>query len=241
MRRLLVFLLVVAALVFVVLPYFVLPAVLENWVARDVQNRLNLAEAPTVNLDSAPQWEMLWGEFSDGRITAENFDLGVLRAESAAINVDGPFAVDVPASVRNRVVVPEGQLSGRLRLEVSEGEVSRLARENAGVPIHGVDLRRDGATVESEAVALGTSFPVTVDGDVGVGDNSLYFTPRSVEAAGVAIPGSISDGLLAGTDFSYPVGGLPYGSAITGARTTEGAVVITGRVPSVDLGALPAG
>lgn len=241
MRRLLVFLIVAAALVFVVLPYFVLPAVLENFVARDVQNRLGLAEAPTVNLDSDPQWEMLRGEFSEGRITVEDFDLGVLRFESAAIDMDGPFSINVPQSLRNGVVVPEDRLSGRLRLEVSEAEVSRLARTNAGVPIKGIDLRRDGVTVESETTALGTSIPVTVDGVVGVEGGSLNFTPQTVEAAGVTIPGWIADGILSGAAFSYPVSGLPYGSDITGARTTDSTVVITGRVPSVDLGALPTG
>lgn len=237
MRKLLLFLLIVAALALVALPYLVLPTVLENLVARDVQDRLGLDRAPGVNLDSDPQWEMLRGEFSDGRITADDFDIGGVSAENASIDVEEPFDIDVVASVRDRVVVPEGPLSGRLRLEISEDEVSRLARANAGMPINGVDLRRDGVTVESEAAALGTTFPVAVEGDVGVDGGSLVFSPRSVEAAGTEVPGFIAEGLLAGTGFSYPVDDLPYGGRVTGARTMDGAVVITGRVQSVDLGA----
>ena len=241
MRRLLLFLLVVAALAFVALPYFVLPGVLENLVARDVQDRLGLDRAPAVSLDSDPQWEMMRGEFSDGRITADDFDLGGVSAESASIAADEPFAVDIVQSVRERVVVPEGPISARLRLEISEDEVSRLARANAGMPVNGLDLRRDGVTVESEAAAFGTNFPVSVDGDVGVDGGSLVFSPRTVEAAGTEVPGFIAEGLLAGTGFRYPVEDLPYGGRVTGARTTDGAVVITGRVPSVDLGAVAGG
>ncbi len=241
MRKLLLFFILVAALVFVALPYFVLPAVLENLVARDVRDRLGLDRAPAVNLDSDPQWEMLRGEFSDGRITADNFDIGGACAESASIDVDEPFDIDMVQSVRERVVVPEGPLSGRLRLEISEGEVSRLARANAEMPINRVDLGRNGVTVESEAAAFGTEFPVTVEGDVGVDGGSLVFSPRSIEAAGTEIPGFIAEGLLAGTGFSYPVDDLPYGGRVTGARTTDGAVVITGRVQNVDLGAVAGG
>ena len=63
MRRFLLFLLVLGALAGLALPYFVLPTVLEGYVARDVQERLGLAEEPGVELDSNPQWEMLLGEF----------------------------------------------------------------------------------------------------------------------------------------------------------------------------------
>lgn len=240
MRGLLVVLVLLAAVV-LALPYQVLPAVLENLVARDVQDRLDLARKPAVDLESEPQWEMLWGVFSGGTITAENVDLGGVRAGSATIDVDEPFDVDVSRSLMDRAFVPHGPISGRLRLEIAESEVSRLARANASVPIGGIEVRDDGVTVESETSALGTTIPISVDGIVGVSGGDLFFEPRTVEAAGTEVPGWLAEGLLAGTGFGYPVGELPYGGTITGAHTTDGAVVITGRVSEVDLGALPAG
>lgn len=234
MRGLFLTLIVVAAIV-LILPYFVLPTVLENLVAREVQDRLGLAERPGVELDSDPQWEMLLGEFSDGTVSVGESDLGGVRAEDVSMDLD-PFGVDVGQSVRAQTAVTEEPASGRVRLSVSEEEVSRLAGQNAEVPVNGVELTRDGVTVESEGSFLGATFPVTVEGGVGVDGNALVFRPGTVRAAGVTVPPDLADSLLAGAAFRYPVEGLPYGAEITEARTVEGAVVLTGRVSGVELG-----
>ena len=235
MRGLLLTLLVLAALVLLVVPYFVLPPVLENLVARNVQDRLGLAERPGVELDSDPQWEMLLGEFSSGNVSVGQADLGGVRAEDVSIDLD-PFSVDVGESVQSRTAVVRRPVSGRVRLTVSEDEVSRLAGQNAEVPVNGVDLKQGGVTVESEASVLGTTFPVAVDGGVVVEGDALVFQPETVRAAGMTVPGYLADSLLAGTAFRYPVEGLPYGGRLIGAETVEGAVVLTGRVSGVELG-----
>lgn len=234
MRGFLLTLIVVAAIV-LILPYFVLPPVLENLVARNVQDRLGLAGRPGVELESDPQWEMLLGEFSGGRISVGETDLGGVRAGDVSMDLD-PFSVDVGESVQSRTAVAEEPISGRARITVSEEEVSRLAQQNADVPVNGVELKKGGATVESETSVLGVAFPVTVDGGVGVEGNALVFRPETVRAAGMTVPPDLADSLLAGTAFRYPVEGLPYGARITGAQTVDGAVVLTGRVAGVDLG-----
>ncbi len=235
MRGILLTLIVVAVLVLLIVPYFVLPPVLESVVARNVQDRLGLSERPGVELESDPRWEMLLGEFSSGRISIGGTDLGGVRAEDVSMDLD-PFSVAVGESLRSRTAVAEEPVSGRARLTVSEAEVSRLAGQNADVPVNGVDLRRDGVAVESEAAVLGMTFPVTVDGDIGVEDNALVFEPGTVQAAGMTVPPDLADSLLAGTAFRYPVEGLPYGARITGAKTVDGAVVLTGRVSGIELG-----
>ena len=235
MRGFLLSLVVLAAFVLLVVPYFVLPPVLENLVARNVQDRLGLAERPGVELDSDPQWEMLLGEFSDGKVSVGESDLGGVRAEDVSIDLD-PFSVDVGESVQSRTAVVRGAVSGQVRLTVSEDEVSQLAGQNAEVPVNGVELKRSGVTVESEASVLGTTFPVAVDGGVVVEGDALVFQPETVRAAGMTVPGYLADSLLAGTAFRYPVEGLPYGGTLTGAETREGAVVLTGRVSGVELG-----
>ena len=234
MRGLLIILVVLAALA-LVLPYFVLPPVLENLVARNVQDRLGLAERPGVELDSDPQWEMLLGEFSSGNVSVVQVDLGGVRAEDVSMDLD-PFSVAVGESVQSRTAVTRRPVSGQVRLSVSEDEVSRLAGQDAEVPVNGVELRRDGVTVESEATVLGMTFPVAVEGGVGVQGNALVFEPGTVRAAGMTVPADLADSLLAGTAFRYPVEGLPYGGRLTGAETVEGAVVLTGRVSGVELG-----
>ena len=234
MRGLLIILVVLAALA-LVLPFFVLPPVLENLVARNVQDRLGLAERPGVELDSDPQWEMLLGEFSSGNVSVGQADLGGVRAEDVSMDLD-PFSVAVGESVQSRTAVTRRPVSGQVRLSVSEDEVSRLAGQDAEVPVNGVELRRDGVTVESEATVLGMTFPVAVEGGVGVQGNALVFEPGTVRAAGMTVPADLADSLLAGTAFRYPVEGLPYGGRLTGAETVEGAVVLTGRVSGVELG-----
>ena len=234
MRGLLIILVVVASLA-LVLPYFVLPPVLENLVARNVQDRLGLAEQPAVELDSDPQWEMLRGELSGGKVSVGETDLGRVRAEDVSMDLD-PFSVDMWESVQSRTAVAQGPVSGQVRLTVSEEEVSRLARQNADVPVNGVEFTRNGATVGSEASFIGATFPVTVDGGVGVEGDALVFQPETVRAAGMTVPADLADSLLAGTAFRYPVEGLPYGGRLTGAETEEGAVVLTGRISGVELG-----
>ncbi len=235
MRGFLIALALLAVLVLLIVPYFVLPPVLENQVARNVQDRLGLAERPGVELDSDPQWEMLLGEFSSGRVSVGETDLGGVRADGVSMDLD-PFSVDVGESVRSRTAVAEGPVSGRVRLTVREEEVSRLAQQNAQVPVNGVELRRDGVTVQSEAAVLGVTFPVTVEGGVGVEGDALVFQPGTVRAAGMNVPADLADSLLEGTAFRYPVEGLPYGGRLTGAETLDGAVVLTGRVSGVELG-----
>ena len=235
MRGFLLTLLMLAVLVLLIVPYFVLPPVLENLVARNVQDRLGLAERPGVELDSDPQWEMLLGEFSSGNVSVGQADLGGVRAEDVSIDLD-PFSVDVGESVQSRTAILRRPVSGQVRLTVSEDEVSRLAGQNAEVPVNGVELKRSGVTVESEGSVLGTTFPVAVDGGVVVEGDALVFRPEIVRAAGMTVPGYLADSLLAETAFRYPVEGLPYGGRLTGAETVEGAVVLTGRVSGVELG-----
>jgi len=234
-RGFLITLVVLAVLVLLIVPYFVLPPVLENLVARNVQDRLGLAERPGVELDSDPQWEMLLGEFSGGKVSVGQTDLGGVRADDVSMDLD-PFSVDVGESVRSRTAVAERPVSGQVRLTVPEDEVSRLAQQNADVPVNGVELRKGGVTVESETSVLGVVFPVTVEGGVGVDGDALVFQPGTVRAAGMTVPPDLADSLLAGTAFRYPVEGLPYGGRLTGAETVDGAVVLTGRVSGVELG-----
>lgn len=226
--------LVVLAVVLLIVPRFVLPPVLEGVVARKVQEQLGLAERPAVDLDSDPRSGLLPGGFSGGDISVGETDLGGVRAEGATMDLD-PFSLDLRESVRSRALVTEEPISGRVELTLSEEEVSRLAEQNARVPINDVELKRSGVTVESEASVLGFTLPVTVDGGVGVEGDALVFQPEDVRAAGVAVPADVADSLLAGTAFRYPVEDLPYGGRLTGAETVDGAVVLAGRVSGVDL------
>ncbi len=145
MRSVIAAVLVPVVVVLLIGPYTFLPSLVEYAVARDVQARLGVEKQPEVKLRSDPALEMLRGEFSGGRITLRNAELGGVRAQKTSIELD-PFDVDVWATMKNGRVVDREPLSGDLSIEVSEEEVARLTQNGSDVPVEGVEVDggRDG-------------------------------------------------------------------------------------------------
>ena len=227
-------------LVFLIGPYTFLPTLLEYAVARDVKARLGIEKQPDVELKSDPALRMLAGEFSGGRVVMKNTDLGNVTATRARIDLD-PFDIDVWATVREGRVVAREPLSGDIRVAVPESEVSRLAKAGSEVPIEGLDVQEGGVIARSEVSVLGRRFPASIEGEPALRDGELIFEPRGLTAAGVRVPDELADRLLAGTSFEYPLDRLPYQTTITSVEAQEGRIILSGRVPSVPLGAYPGG
>jgi hypothetical protein len=240
MRSVVAAFLVPVIVVVLIGPYTFLPSLLEYAVATDVQNRLGIEKQPEVRLRSNPPLNMLKGEFSGGRIAMRNVDLGGVRAERANIDLD-PFDIDVWDTMKNGRVIDRQPLSGALRIEVSENEVARLVEKGSDLPVTNVEVKKDGVVIGSRASALGTQFPVSVEGDLALDRGNLVFEPQNFEAAGVPVPDELTGRLLSGADFEYSLDRLPYQTTITGVETEEGRVVLDGRVPSIPLGAYPGG
>ena len=240
MRGVIAAVLVPVVVVFLVGPYTFLPSLIEYAVATDVQNRLGIEKQPEVRLRSNPPLVMLKGEFSGGHIAMRNVDLGGVRAEKASIDLD-PFDIDVWDTMKNGRVVDREPLSGALEIDVSEEEISRLAQKSSEMPVTSVKVQKGGVLIGSEASALGTQFPVSVEGDLVVEKGDLVFEPDSLKASGVPVPDELTDRLLTGADFEYTLDRLPYQTTIDGVDTEEGRVVLDGRVPSIPLGVYPGG
>jgi len=232
--------LVPVLVVFLIGPYTFLPSLLEYAVARDVKTRLAVERQPEVELKSDPPLRMLSGEFSGGRIVMKNTELGNVTATRARIDLD-PFDIDVWASIRKGQVVARDPLSGDVRVDVPEREVSRLAEAGSEIPIEDVDVQEDGVVVRSKVSVLGARFPVSIEGEPGLRDGELMFEPRDLKAAGVQVPDELAGRLLAGTSFEYPLDRLPYQTRIAGVETEDGRIILSGRVPSIPLGAYPGG
>jgi hypothetical protein len=226
--------------VFLIGPYTLLPPLLEYAVAQDVKARLGIEKQPYVKLKSNPPLRMLAGEFSGGRIVMKNTDLGNVTATRTRIDLD-PFDINLWATVKRGHVVYRDHLSGALQVDVPEREVSRLAKAGSEIPIQDVDVQEGGVVVRSEVSVLGTHFPVSIEGEPGLRDGELIFEPQGLTAAGVQVPDELADRLLAGTSFEYPLDRLPYQSTITGVEAEEGQIILSGRVPSIPLGAYPVG
>jgi hypothetical protein len=226
--------------VFLIGPYTLLPPLLEYAVAQDVKARLGIEKQPYVKLKSNPPLRMLAGEFSGGRIVMKNTDLGNVTATRTRIDLD-PFDINLWATVKRGHVVYRDHLSGALQVDVPEREVSRLAKAGSEIPIQDVDVQEGGVVVRSQVSVLGTHFPVSIEGEPGLRDGELIFEPQGLTAAGVQVPDELADRLLAGTSFEYPLDRLPYQSTITGVEAEEGQIILSGRVPSIPLGAYPVG
>jgi len=240
MRSVVAAVLVPVLVVFLIGPYTFLPSLLEYAVARNVKARLGIERQPDVELKSDPPLRMLAGEFSGGRIVMKNTDLGNVTATRTRIDLD-PFDIDVWATIRKGHVVDRDPLSGDVRVDVPEGEVSRLAKAGSEIPIQDVDVQEDGVVVRSEVSVLGTGFPVSIEGDPGLRDGELIFEPQGLTAPRVQVPDELADRLLAGTSFEYPLDRLPYQTRITGVDPEDGRIILSGRVPSIPLGAYPGG
>jgi hypothetical protein len=240
MRSVVAAVLVPVLVVFLIGPYTFLPSLLEYAVAQDVKARLGVEKQPYVKLNSNPPLRMLAGEFSGGRIVMKNTDLGNLTATRARIDLD-PFDINLWATVKKGHVVYRDPLSGDVRVDVPESEVSRLAMAGSEIPIQDVDVQDGGVVVRSEVAVLGTNLPVSIEGDPALRDGELIFEPQGLTAAGIQVPDELADRLLAGTSFEYPLNRLPYQTNITGVEAEEGQIILSGRVPSIPLGAYPVG
>jgi LmeA-like phospholipid-binding len=240
MRSVIAAVVVPLVVVFLVGPYTFLPSLVEYAVARDLKARLGAEKPPDVKLKSDPPLRMLAGEFSGGRIIMKNTELGNVNAERARIDLD-PFDVNLWATMKSGRVVDREPLSGDLRVDLPEAEVSRLAKAGSAIPIEGVDVGEDGIVIRSEVSALGTEFPASVEGEPSVRDGELIFEPQTLTAAGVRVPDELAEKLLAGTSFEYPLDRLPYRTRVTGVQTEDGRLVLSGRVPSIPLGVYPDG
>jgi DUF2993 family protein len=240
MRSVIAAVLVPVLVVFLIGPYTFLPSLLEYAVARDVRARLGVEKLPDVKLKSDPPLRMLAGEFSGGRIVMKNTYLGNVKAKRARIDLN-PFDINVWATIREGHVVDREPLSGDVRVDVPEEEVSRLTRAGSEIPIMGVDVNNDGVVVKSEISALGTRFPVSIEGVPALRDEELIFEPQELTVAGVQVPDELADRLLSGTSFEYPLDRLPYQTSIIGVEAEDGRIVLNGNVPSIPLGAYPGG
>ena len=228
-------LLLLAGAVLVVGTYTFLPPMVERAAARNVQRELGLETAPEVHLRSDPPPSMLAGRFSSGTVLMNGVDLDGVRADSLSVDLD-PFRADVPASVGSGTLKGEGPLSGALRAEIPQAEVSRLVRENAEVPVTGVEVEPGAVVVGSEVSVFGTSVPASARGPVSLRGGELVFEPRRVEAFGMPVPQDLANQFLSEVDFSYPLGELPYGAEVSEVRMERGRLVLLGRAERIPVG-----
>jgi hypothetical protein len=221
--------------ILVVEAYVVVPALIEDLLARNLQTRLGLESTPGIELEGSPA-SLLTGRFDGGSADLPGLELGGMRPEETSVEL-APFELDVPGSLTSGSMRTQPPLSGTLRVELSEPEVARVAGlEATSFPVNYVDLEKDVVVIGSEAVAFGRSIPVSVQGGLDLQDNSLVFEPSTVEALGVQIPEPLTGQLLQGTSFVYPIDPLPDGIRFTNVEVQRDQLLLTGETNNLAVG-----
>ena len=118
----------------------------------------------------------------------------------------------------------EQPLSGRLSVELSEENTSRLTRLVSAVPVQDVELEEDEVVMR---MSLGFNRrPRTAAGDP-LQNGTLVFDPQQIEGAPAFAP---TEQLLDLTRFAYPVSGLMYGAKVSGVDVQKDRLILSGEV-----------
>ncbi len=230
-------LVVVLVAVVLISPFTFLPGVLGSMVSGNLKDQLGLQKRPEVELKSDPALGMLTGSFESGTVKIPNYDIGNgITADKVTVDLNA-FDVDVLDSATGGDVKVRQPPSGKMKVELSEKDVFEIARARVeDFPVNDVRLEKDRVLVDSEAQLLGINAPVSVAGGLEVQRGTMVFTPTTVQALGIPLPGEITDALLGGTDFEYPFSGLPEGATVTDLTVVKGRMTLDGDVDSFDLG-----
>jgi hypothetical protein len=219
-----------------VLLFFALPpspeAFWEGLAARNIQHDLGLKERPRVDLRSDGTLDALSGRFTGGTVVVRNPKLGDAsepRPERLKVDMQ-PFEVDVLGSLRSGAMRAERPVPGTVEITLPEGEVRRVAEQNAkGFSVTDVELEDGRAVVSSEVALFGSELPVSVEGAARVRGRTLVFQPKQVTAAGVPLPARLNRAVLENADFRYPIP-VPDGVRITGGEVLQSRLVLNGKV-----------
>jgi hypothetical protein len=221
--------------------YTFLPPFVEGRVARSLQDGLGLADAPRVSLVSDPAPNVLFGKFEEGEVILTSPELGGVNPDEVTVDLD-PFDLAMPGSLVSGEIESESPRSGRLRMDLSEEEVGRLASSSgvsgtsAATPVKNVRLEEGYVVVGSEFEALGARIPFGVQGEISLREGDLVFQPRRLEALGEPVPGRLARNLLGEAGFAYPIDELPFEGEISGVEVHEGYLMLTGEVRDLPIG-----
>jgi hypothetical protein len=207
-------------------------SLLEDSVARDLQDRFALEERPEVNLESEGPFALLSGSFTGGRIVMVNPDLDGVRPERVSVDLE-PFDVDVLGSATGGAVKSEDPVSGALTVEVPERELLRLAQAEAQeFPVDSIELEEGRAVIGSRVSIFGTELPVVVEGDAGVSAGAFRFVPQQATAGGVELPQELNEVLLENASLDYPIE-IPIEGRITGGEVLRDRLVLNGEAENL--------
>lgn len=224
MRKLIVILLVLAAVLVVV--DRVTQSAAQREVAQRVASTYELQEEPEVRVRGFPfLTQALGGRYRQIDVVAQPITVADVRIKELEVQLHDVQAPLRTLLQRDGSEVRAQRVSGRALVALSE--IQRRLPERMQVRARGDDLELSG-----QATVLGRSVPVTAVVDVATQGRTIRFRPRQIEIEGMQGGGPL---LRNRFSFAFSLEGLPLRLRPTEVRVTDGGVRIAATAEDVPL------
>lgn len=220
MRRLLIVLVVLAALLVVADRVGV--AVADRALANQIQTELTLQQRPDVSIRGIPfLTQAIGGRYKEVRVKLPDVDSGPLQnigVDARLLGVRAPLG----AVLRRQLdEVPVDRITGDLTVGYAE-----LARASG---ISGLRITREGDALRlaGSVEVLGRQVDASAVGRVEVAGNDIVINAEQAQIAGVEVPQTALDVAARLLSFRVSPRGLPLSLRITGVRTGDTSLEVT--------------
>ncbi|MBO3747319.1 DUF2993 domain-containing protein [Streptosporangiaceae bacterium NEAU-GS5] len=225
MRKLLVFLIVVAVLLVVVDRVAVVGV--QREIASQIEAKYNLAATPTVEIKGIPfltqAFQGRYEEIAIGMGAVTQNGVRLERVDATLFGVSAPLMQLIQDA--EKADIRAERVTGTVVISIA----SLSARAPRGIKVAGTN--NGTVRISGNLSVLGQSVPVTADMKIDVVSAGIRLTPTKVEFANGA---SLANAARL-VSFTYPVKNLPLNLKITKVTTTSNGLAVQGTATDVPL------
>ena len=219
MRRLLIVLVVLAALLVVADRVGVVVA--QNRLAGQIQQQLDLDRQPDVSIRGIPfLTQAVRGTYRDIRVQLPDVDAGDVQNVAIDARLQGAHVSLSDALGGNVDRIPVDQISGTLLIPYDE-----LAQASG---ISGLKITRDGNSLRltGSVTVLGRSIDAEAVGRVEVTDGRIAINAEQAKVAGIPVPKPVLDEAARLLSFRVQPRNLPLNLRITAVRIADSGLLV---------------
>lgn len=214
MRRLLIVLVVLAALLVVADRVGVVVA--ENRLAGQIQHQLALDSKPDVSIRGIPfLTQAISGTYKDIRVTLPDVDAGDVQNVTVDARLQGAH-VPLSAALRGSVdQIPVNQISGTVLIPYDQ-----LAKASG---VSGLKITREGDSLRltGSVQVLGQPIQVEAVGRVAVDNGRIAINAEQAKVAGIPVPQAVLDQAVKLLSFRVQPQNLPLNLRVTAVRPAD--------------------
>ena len=219
MRRLLIVLVVLAALVVVADRVGVVVA--QNRLASQIQQQLDLDRKPDVSIRGIPfLTQAISGTYKDIRVQLPDVDAGDVQDVAIDARLEGAHVSLSDALGGSVNQIPVDRISGTLLIPYDQ-----LAQASG---ISGLTITREGDSLRltGSVEVLGRSIQAEAVGRVEVTDGRIAINAEQAKVAGIPVPQAVLDQAARLLSFRVQPRNLPLNLRITAVRLADGGLLV---------------